>query len=782
MNILKNRPLFSSCLLYIICTFCAYFTIPKIKIAVLCISGIALLGCCACMLIKRLPRKIMLEGAALLLCVLLAFAGSYVAFDASMQKYERIAKRDFCTVRATVTERTPSESMTVYRVLVCEVDGKAQYFDASLVCEFASYLQVGDSFEASVKPQTLKASASPYFSETYALADGLRMQLTCEDEDKIVQVCDVPDAAPVIALPRVSLHRLNDALCRALIDVCGKESGGLVCALLLGNRSYLGGTLSRDFERAGASHMLALSGMHVSILMGAVGLLLTKLRVHRKASAVLLACAAVAYLLLTGMSVSATRAVIMVCLLQLSYLLAADNDTLTTLGLVGTGILLLDPYSVCDGGFILSFLATFGIVVFVPPMHEYLKARTEAIAKPPHHKAKKCIFGVVCAVLETLLIGVIACFAVFVPSCFIVANMSFFSPITTLLLSPVVAALLVLGAITLLLCPIPPLANFFATLIRLLYAVSTPYLEKISDIDGAVLPLTHTTVQVLGIVLCAAAFILLILALKRKWLLSLPPALLVISLCIFFPVNASLSPRTLHAAYTHPSSISEGLVCADGYRAYLCDLSSGTGTAMQAAMHAAQNLHATEVGAILLTDCRTQHASMLTNLFTDYKTDRVYLPRTNDAEMLDTQARILEVARLHGVEVVFYEYGDAVEWYDGTTLTVHRQDLARSTQPVLVITLQKGDAQICMLGATAEHTALAKQAADALAAADTAICMERGPKPRLTFSLEEVRNGEVIFASRALASYCDPDSLDGVHKMTVDPEIAYFSIATKQEK
>jgi hypothetical protein len=173
---------------------------------------------------------------------------------------------------------------------------------------------------------------------------------------------------------------------------------------------------------------------------------------------------------------------------------------------------------------------------------------------------------------------------------------------------------------------------------------------------------------------------------------------------------------------------------------------------------------------------------MLTNLFTDYKTDRVYLPRTNDAEMLDAQARILEVARLHGVEVVFYEYGDAVEWYDGTTLTVHREDLARSTQPVLVITLQKGDAQICMLGATAEHTALAAQAEHALAAADAVVCMERGPKPRVSFSLEGVRNGEVIFASRALASYCDPATLDGVTNMTLCPEIAYFSIATKQEK
>lgn len=781
MNILKNRPLFSACLLYIICAFCAYFSIPKIKIILLCISGAALLGCSVCLLIKKLPRKTMLQCAALSLCVLLAFAGSYVAFDASMQQYERIARQESCQVRASVTERTPSEFMTVYRVLVCEVDGKAQYFDASFVCAFASYLQVGDSFEATVKPETLKKSASPYFSESYALADGLRMQFTCEDEDTIIQVDRASDAALAIALPRISLHRLNDALCRALIDVCGKESGGLVCALLLGNRSYLDGTLSRDFSRAGASHMLALSGLHVSILMGAAGLALAKLRVHRKARAVLLAAAAVGYLVLTGTSVSATRAVVMVCMLQLSYLLAADNDTLSTLGLVGTGILLLDPYSVCDAGFIFSFLATFGIVVLVPPMHDYLQARTEAIAKPPHHKAKKRMFGITAAILETLLIGVIACFSVFVPSCFIVGNISLFSPITTLLLSPVVATLLVLGAITLLLCPIPPLANFFATLIRLLYAVSTPYLEKISGIDGALLSLTHTTVQVLGIALCSAAFVLLLLPLKRKWLLSLPPALLVISLCIFFPVNASLSPCTLHAAYTHPSSISEGLVCTDGYRAYVCDLSSGTGTAMQAAMHAAQNLHATEVGAILLTDCRTQHASMLTNLFTDYKTDRVYLPRTNDAEMLDAQARICEVARLHGVEVVFYEYGNAVAWCDGTSVTVHRADLARSTQPVLVVTLQKGDAQICMLGATAGHTALATQAEHALADADTVVCMERGPKPRLTFSLEEVHNGEVVFATRTLASYCDPDSLSDVHKMTVDPEIAYFSIATKQD-
>ena len=782
MAILKNRPLFSACLFYIICAFCAYFSIPEAKITLLCASLAALLFCGICLAVKRLPRKIMRSAALLSLCALLAFGGSWIAFDASMQKYERIAKQDTCVIRATVTERDGAESTTLYRVIVHTVDGKDAYFGASMVCDFTSYLQVGDSFGAVVEPATLAESVSPYFSESYALASGLRMQLTCKSEEAI----RTPDAdeghVPVIALPQVSLHGLNNKFCRTLQRICGEQSGGLICALLLGNRSFLSGTLSRDFERAGASHMLALSGMHVSILMGAVGFALAKLRVHRKARALLLALVAVGYLLLTGMSVSATRAVAMVCILQLSYLLAADNDTLTTLGLVGAGIILLDPYSVCDGGFILSFIATFGIVVLVPPMHEYLTARTESLAKPPHLKIKRRMLGLTGAVLETLLIGVIACFAIFVPSCFLIGSISVFSPLTTLLFSPVVAAMLVLGAVTLVLSPIPPLANFFATLIRLLYAVSMPYMEKVSQTDGALMPLTHTTVQVLGIVFCGIAFALLILPLRKKWLIALPPALLVLSLGIFFPINAALQPRTLHAAYTHPSSISESLVSTDGYRAYICDLSSGAGTAMRAAAVAAGELHATEIGAILLTDCRTQHASMLGDLFAQYKVDALYLPHTADADALDAQARIRETAERHGVPITFYPYGQAVEWYDGSFLTVHRADLARSTQPVLVVSLQKGDAQICMLSTTAEHTELAEAAHRALADADAVVCMERGPKPRLTYSLNALHGAEVVFATRALASYCDPEGLDGVTGMTLEPEIANFSIATDQKK
>ena len=776
MAILKNRPLFCVCLLYIICTFCAYFASPAAKIILLCISAAALLGCGAWMLLKRSRHRTLLLAAALSLCAAIALGSSLVAFGAALQKYQAIAAKETCTVQATVLERKSSETMSVYRVRVHSTDGEVQRFDATLVCDFTSYLQVGDTFSATVAPSTLRDAASPYYNTSYALADGLRMQLDCKDESEILSV------SVGKTLPSVSLSSLNDTLCHALLDVCGEESGGLICALLLGDRGYLQGTLARDFERAGASHMLALSGLHVSILMGAVGFLLAKLHLHRKARAVLLSLSAVGYLLLTGMSISATRAVIMVCVLQLSYLLAADHDTLTTLGLVGAGILLLDPYSVSDTGFILSFLATFGIVVLVPPLHDFLQKRKESLCKPPHRKAKTRVLGIAFAVLETLLIGVIACFSIFVPSCFLLGSMSGFSPLTTLLLSPVVTLLLVLGALTLLFCPIPPLANFFATLIRLVYALSMPYIERISAVDGALLPLNHTATQMLGIVCCSAMLLLLLIPLRKKWLISLPPVLLALGLCMTFPVNQAHEVRTLRAAYTHPSSISEALVSAEGYRAYICDLSSGSGTAMRAAMHAAQELHATEIGAILLTDYHTQQGAMLTDLLCSYKTDTLYLPVTDDTDDLTMQKHLCAVASAYGVQVVTYEYGTGVTWMDGTTLTVHRTDLSRSEQPALVITLQKGEAQITVLSASAPHTALATKTEHALSEADAVVIPERGPKPKLTYSLSATDGAEVIFATRALASYCDPTSLSGVRSMTVCPEIAYFTLATGQEK
>ncbi len=773
MDILRNRPLFSAALLYIICAYIGYFSDFRNKVF-WCVIGLLAFGAfvllCA---LGKLSRRTALVSGLCTAAAALSLCTSLVLFGPMQYKYEEYAKAESCEVIATVTERSVSSEITVYRVRVQQLDGKAEHFDAQLVCAFPSYLQVGHQFRATVTPATFSDAGGGFYNKTQAYADGLSMELTCEEED------DVTLLGQNDSLPTVTLGNLNRSLTRTLQSLCGEDAGSLAAALLLGNKSGLSGEIKRDFSRAGASHMLALSGMHVSILIGALGWLLSKLRVHRRARAVFLAAASVFYLLLTGVSVSATRAVVMVCILQISYLLASDNDTLTTLAVTGAGILICNPRAVCDAGFCLSFLATFGIVVLVPPMHKYLESVCERFAVPPRAKLKKRVAGTVSAIIETLLIGVIACFAIAVPSCFLIGAASALSPLTTLLIAPMVSGILICAALALMLSPIPYLSDFFATLIRLFTRLTLSYTERVSAIDGVLLPLTHPIVKALCILLCLGMAVLLVVKLKRRGLLALPPALLVVCLCVFYPLNHVWQTQHLRVAYTHPSSRSETVVTADGYRAFVLDLSQGTTDAVHKAIDAASALHATEIGAIVMTDLVPSHGASLEYLFSAYKTDAVYLPLGLTGTDADTRAHVCEIATRHGVEVIDYEYSTPIELYDGTVLYVHRTDIARSDQPVLVATLERGDACVSVISAVAQHTSLASVANAATASADLVICPDRGPTPRLTYELNADGDTEVVFAGEKIASYCDPDSTKNAKRLVIAPDFLEFCLASQ---
>ncbi len=773
MDILRNRPLFSASMLYIICAYAAYLSRFEYNVLLYGVMILALGTFAVLLALRKLSRGALLRVGLCMAAVVLSIGISLYFFGPALHKYEQYAAAESCEVTATVTQRSVSDSITVYRVKVHEIDGNTENFDALLVCSFTSYLQVGHKFKATAVPAVFSDEVGGFYNKTQAYADGLFMSLSCEQESDIALLGENN------WLPEVALGNLNRSLTRTLQSLCGGDAGGLAAALLLGNKSGLSGEVRLDFSRAGASHMLALSGMHVSILIGALGWLLSKLRVHRRARAVYLVAASVGYLLLTGVSISATRAVVMVCILQLSYLLASDNDTLTTLCMTVMGILIVNPYSVCDAGLCLSFLATFGIVALVPPMHKYLVSLRERVATPPGAALKHRLAGIFTSVTETLLVGVIACFAIAVPSCFLIGHMSAFSPLTTLLISPMVSGILVCAALALLFSPIPYLPDFFATLIRLFTKLTLSYTEQVSDVDGVLLPLTHPAVRALCIFFCLCMAVLLVVKLGRLGWLVLPPVLLIVSLCIFYPINHAWQMQHLRVAYTHTSSRSESVVTADGYRAYAIDLSQGATDAINAMSIAAADLHATEIGAIVLTDLLPSHGASLEFLFYSYKTDAVYMPLGLSGKDADTRAHLCEIAERYGVQVIGYEYGSPIELYDGTTLRVHRTDIARSQQPVLVATLERDEACAALVSTVAQHSTLSEIAARAVASADLLIYPDRGPTPRLTYGHPMGADTEVVFASERAASYCDPKSVEHAKRRVVNPVFLEFCLASE---
>lgn len=144
------------------------------------------------------------------------------------------------------------------------------------------------------------------------------------------------------------------------------ETQRFLCTILLGNSAYLEPETRTRFSQAGISHILALSGLHISIIAGLIFFLLKPLcylGLHKLRIAIAIP-AIIAYLFITGMMPSATRSVIMVLFVFVAYLMHRRNSSLNALLAAALFILAFSPYSIYDVGFQLSFAAVLAILLF----------------------------------------------------------------------------------------------------------------------------------------------------------------------------------------------------------------------------------------------------------------------------------------------------------------------------------------------------------------------------------------------------------------------------------
>jgi len=145
----------------------------------------------------------------------------------------------------------------------------------------------------------------------------------------------------------------------------------LVRALILGDRSELPDVESENWRRAGVSHVLAVSGTHITIFAGAGYLLLRRLMGYRPAN-FWAACLAIGYALLVGGSMSATRAAATFALVALANIAMRKSRPLQVIILVGAGMLFVSPDAVADAGFLLSFGATAGLILMTRTLFAYV--------------------------------------------------------------------------------------------------------------------------------------------------------------------------------------------------------------------------------------------------------------------------------------------------------------------------------------------------------------------------------------------------------------------------
>ena len=183
----------------------------------------------------------------------------------------------------------------------------------------------------------------------------------------------------IIGRGKECLWQLRRHLAETFLEVYGEENGALLAAMLLGERTFLSEETQSLYKAAGTLHVIAVSGLHISLLGLGLYRLLRRIFDAQAPAAVISVLCMAAYVFLVGNPPSAVRAFIMFAMGLLAGYWKRTLDTPTALSLSAAIILMGNPFYIGQSSFLLSFLAILAIAVFQPALKECL-----ALINPYH--------------------------------------------------------------------------------------------------------------------------------------------------------------------------------------------------------------------------------------------------------------------------------------------------------------------------------------------------------------------------------------------------------------
>lgn len=247
---------------------------------------------------------------------------------------------------------------------------------------------------------------------------------------------------------------LAESIRNSISNNVSPRSAAFLSALLTGDRTslYEDMELNHMLTRAGLSHVVAVSGMHVSFVV-AFAMLLFGHRVGWVSSVILIALFAV----MTGMSPSVLRAVLMQILYLLAPILRRETDGITSVCFALLIILTFNPFSISSMSLQLSFLAMIGIILVTPKAMAWFSNKN-----PFHHEAAVKIYRFVTASISSTLGAIIFS----APVCaYYFGSVSVLSPITNLLVLWIVPFCFIGGFILFIFDIFLPLISVFVSVI-----------------------------------------------------------------------------------------------------------------------------------------------------------------------------------------------------------------------------------------------------------------------------------------------------------------------------
>ena len=437
-------------------------------------AGIILLIAALCVLLPMLFIKKLKKNAAVILALMscvfsvLFYSAAYQLFITPQEKFVGREAR----WSGTVCDYPSYENdCYYYEVKVDAVDGKP--------LKKAFRLRLCTTEEAGAKP----ADRLTFHGEIYALGSSGRFtRLNYLSDNCFLGVYATEDVETTAAA--AGFHGLEcffaeyrHRIVSAIASLLPADNAALCAAVLTGDKSGISAENLANINRIGISHIICVSGLHLSILASAVIFTLRKLRLPRRLRYGAAAGFVLFFMALCGFTMSVVRAGIMFLVYILSELLLAEPDSRNSLG-IATMIVLLNPFAATNIGFIFSFTSTLSIITIGTRANAYCKEKWQISRR---NKLIKLCFSL----FEIFLISLCVNLFTLPFSVLIFQKISPAGLAANVLILPIATALLVSSA----LCAVLTLISFhlFAVIIypfAFVASALSAYVLKIASVLG----------------------------------------------------------------------------------------------------------------------------------------------------------------------------------------------------------------------------------------------------------------------------------------------------------
>lgn len=285
--------------------------------------------------------------------------------------YEPLKVTEKCEAQVTgrVSRQTWKNDKTQIYLTDCYVEGGSFRFETGQILvyltETAEYPVGTDlSLSGTIYPIEEPTNPGQFNSRLYYQGKGISYTFYAESA-KILSI----HSSPV----RQRLLTLRKRLQEVYEQIFDEKDSGLIQAMVLGRKEDLDEEIKKLYQKNGISHLLAISGLHVSL----AGMGFYRLLRRITGSYVLSGVPAVLFLLaygwMTGASISTVRAVFMCSMAILADLIGRTYDMLTGAGVSALSLMLASPICVKQSAFLLSYGAVFAIALIPPIWKLYME-------------------------------------------------------------------------------------------------------------------------------------------------------------------------------------------------------------------------------------------------------------------------------------------------------------------------------------------------------------------------------------------------------------------------